>query len=373
MVTWEKRLRLPAWLIKEWCFGSKYSLLLFWTHRQRGLFIECFPKIKGNGHRTWPFPPFISAHFPIRNQNIEKSSLNTLFGSWLIVLYHDSGQDIILHQACLPSKARNSLSVNLQPSIRLSWTRITKTNRRLFSGNHEIHGNPRDCRELCQDLQQKATFVQSAPTEQQQQGSSVPQWEVHAKSANTLTQTPSSMSPFAVTMTVLKKNFLVLWLQHFGHAKVLCKMVNTSGKGKRRKDWTERWENIANKVGAWPIVDTKNMSVYTISSFTIPATPASTYVRCVVPLCSACKSHHVSGRIWSFVRIHSDVWMYSSPCKDELEKWCFGKRLPKYGFNMARFSVFLHKSRIFEPTSKPRPNPLERSSSATKHSTAPNE
>ena len=204
-------------------------------------------------------------------------------------------------------------------------------------------------------------------------GSSVPQWEVHAKSANTLTQTPSSMSPFAVTMTVLKKNFLVLWLQHFGHAKVLCKMVNTSGKGKRRKDWTERWENIANKVGAWPIVDTKNMSVYTISSFTIPATPASTYVRCVVPLCSACKSHHVSGRIWSFVRIHSDVWMYSSPCKDELEKWCFGKRLPKYGFNMARFSVFLHKSRIFEPTSKPRPNPLERSSSATKHSTAPNE
>lgn len=45
-------------------------------------------------------------------------------------------------------------------------------------------------------------------------GSSVPQWEVHAKSANTLTQTPSSMSPFAVTMTAFKKkNFLVLWLQ----------------------------------------------------------------------------------------------------------------------------------------------------------------
>lgn len=204
-------------------------------------------------------------------------------------------------------------------------------------------------------------------------GSSVPQWEVHAKSANTLTQTPSSMSPFAVTMTVLKKkNFRVLWLQHFGHAKVLCKMVNTSGKGKGEKDWTQRWESIANKVGAWPIVDTKNMYVYTISSFTIPATPASTYVRCVFPL-EACKSHHVSGRIWSFVRIHSDVWMYSSPWKDELKKWCFGKRLSKYGFKMAMFSVFLYKSRIFEPTSKPRPNPLERSSSATKHSTAPNE
>lgn len=117
--------------------------------------------IKGNGHRTWPFPPFISAHFPIRNQNIEKSSLNTLSGSWLIVLYHDSGQDIILHQACLPSKARNSLSVNFQPSIRLSWT--------FFGKSIQIHGNPRYCRELCQDLQQKATFVQSAPTEQQQQ------------------------------------------------------------------------------------------------------------------------------------------------------------------------------------------------------------
>lgn len=161
-------LRMVTW---EYVWENPWdsSLFLFWAHRQRGLFIECFPKIKGNGHRTWPLPPFMSAHFPIRNQNIEKSSLNTLSGSWLIVLYHDSGQDIILHQACLPSKARNSLSVNFQPSIRLSWTRITKTNRRLFSGNHEIHGNPGYCRELCQDLQQKATFVQSAPTEQQQQ------------------------------------------------------------------------------------------------------------------------------------------------------------------------------------------------------------
>ena len=71
-------------------------------------------------------------------------------------------------------------------------------------------------------------------------GSSVPQWEVHAKSANTLTQTPSSMSPFAVTMTVFKK-----------------KTSSFCGKGKGERTGRRDGKTLPTKWGRDPLLTLK--------------------------------------------------------------------------------------------------------------------